>query len=129
MATETMNPESEAAISDDNFAAMLEETFGEGELTEGSVVKGTVIGIENDSVLIDVGLKSEGRVALKEFTNPGSPPEIVIGDVVDVYLERMEDRNGEAMLSREKARREEAWTMLEKAFNETERVTGSIFGR
>jgi len=129
MATETMNPESEAAISDESFAAMLEETFGEGELTEGSVVKGTVIGIENDSVLIDVGLKSEGRVALKEFTSPGSPPEIRIGDVIDVYLERMEDRNGEAMLSREKARREEAWTMLEKAFNDGERVTGSIFGR
>jgi len=129
MATETMNPLSEAAISDESFAAMLEETFGEGELTEGSVVKGTVIGIENDAVLIDVGLKSEGRVALKEFTSPGSPPEIRIGDVVDVYLERMEDRNGEAMLSREKARREEAWTMLEKAFNESERVTGSIFGR
>jgi len=129
MATETATPENEAAISDESFAAMLEETFGEGELTEGSVVKGTVIGINNDAVLIDVGLKSEGRVALKEFTSPGSPPDIKVGDIVDVYLERMEDRNGEAMLSREKARREEAWTMLEKAFNDGERVTGSIFGR
>jgi len=129
MATETTNPGHEAPLSDENFAAMLEETFGEGEMTEGSVVKGTVIDIENDSVLIDVGLKSEGRVALKEFTGPGAAPEIRVGDIVDVYLERMEDRNGEAMLSREKARREEAWTMLEKAFNDSERVTGSIFGR
>ncbi|MEE8333251.1 MAG: 30S ribosomal protein S1 [Alphaproteobacteria bacterium] len=129
MATETINPENDAAISDDSFAAMLDETFGDGKLSEGSVVKGTVIGIENDSVLIDVGLKSEGRISIREFNGPGEEPGIKMGDIVDVYLERMEDRNGEAMLSREKARREEAWTMLEKAFNETERVTGSIFGR
>ncbi|NKB18937.1 MAG: 30S ribosomal protein S1 [Alphaproteobacteria bacterium] len=116
-------------MSDEDFAGMLEETFGEGENSEGTVVKGTVIAIEGDSVLIDVGLKSEGRVALREFGVPGAAPEITSGDIVDVYLERMEDSQGEAMLSREKARREEAWTLLEKAFNDQERVTGSIFGR
>lgn len=129
MATETAASGDTAAMSDENFVAMLEETFGEGNLSEGSVVKGTVIAIEGDSVLIDVGLKSEGRVGVREFTNASGEVEISSGDIIDVYLERMEDRNGEAVLSREKARREEAWTMLEKAFNDNERVTGSIFGR
>jgi small subunit ribosomal protein S1 len=129
MATETAASGDTAMMSDDNYVAMLEETFGEGNLTEGSVVKGTVIAIDGDSVLIDVGLKSEGRVGVREFTNPSGEVEIARGDIIDVYLERMEDRNGEAVLSREKARREEAWTMLETAFNDQERVTGSIFGR
>ena len=113
----------------EDFAALLEESFGHGELTEGSVIKGTVLSIDGDNVLIDVGLKSEGRIALKEFGVPGQAPEIKVGDVVDVYLERMENRNGEAVLSRERARREEAWTQLEIAFEKTERVTGTIFGR
>jgi small subunit ribosomal protein S1 len=129
MATETAASSDTAMMSDENFVAMLEETFGEGNLTEGSVVKGTVIAIEGDSALIDVGLKSEGRVGVREFTNPAGEIEIARGDIIDVYLERMEDSNGEAVLSREKARREEAWTMLEQAFNDAERVTGSIFGR
>ena len=88
-----------------------------------------MLSVEGDSVLIDVGLKSEGRVALREFSTPGQRAEIQAGDRVDVYLERMEDRNGEAVLSRERARREEAWTQLEKAFRDTERVSGTIFGR
>jgi small subunit ribosomal protein S1 len=130
MATETAHTGAAApAAADEDFAAMLEETFIDGRLTEGSVVKGTVIGVESDTVLIDVGLKAEGRVALKEFASPGKGPEIRMGDIVDVYLERMEDRNGEAVLSREKARREEAWSMLEKAFKDSERVAGAIFGR
>ncbi len=101
----------------------------EGERAEGTVVKGTVISIENDTVLIDVGLKSEGRVSLKEFAAPGREAEIAVGDKVEVFLERMEDRNGEAMLSREKARREEAWNQLEKAFKDNAKVSGPIFGR
>ncbi len=129
MSNETAMPAEESMMSGENFAALLEETFREGELKEGSVVKGTVIAVEGDSVLIDVGLKSEGRVALKEFSTPGQEPEIKVGDKVDVYLERMEDRNGEAVLSRDRARREEAWSQLEKAFNDNERVTGNIFGR
>ncbi|MEO9961475.1 MAG: S1 RNA-binding domain-containing protein, partial [Nisaea sp.] len=92
----------------ENFAALLDESFGDVTSIEGSVVKGTVISVDNDAALIDVGLKSEGRVALKEFGNPGQKAELKPGDIVEVYVERMEDRNGEAMLSREKARREEA---------------------
>jgi len=113
----------------ESFAALLEESLGSGGGLEGTVVKGHVVAIENDMVLIDVGLKSEGRVPLKEFTAPGRPPEIKPGDTVEVYLERMEDKNGDAQLSREKARREEAWSLLEKQFQKNERVTGTIFGR
>ncbi|HKT16442.1 MAG TPA: 30S ribosomal protein S1 [Stellaceae bacterium] len=113
----------------ESFAALLDESLGTASGLEGTVVKGRVLAIENDSVLIDVGLKSEGRVALKEFAAPGRPAEIKPGDTVEVYLERMEDKNGEAQLSREKARREEAWTLLEKSFQANERVTGVIFGR
>jgi small subunit ribosomal protein S1 len=113
----------------ESFAALLDESLGTSEGLEGTVVKGRVIAVENDMVLIDVGLKSEGRVALKEFAVAGQPPELKTGDTVEVYLERMEDKNGEAVLSREKAKREEAWTALEKHFNENHRVTGIIFGR
>ena len=129
MSQETTAGGPTADTARESFAHLLEESFAEGQLTEGSVVKGTVISIENDTALIDVGLKSEGRVALKEFGAPSQEAEIKIGDRVDVYLERMEDRHGEAMLSRERARREEAWTMLEKAFKAGERVSGNIFGR
>ena len=113
----------------ESFAALLDASLGTSSSLEGTVVKGHVIGIENDMVLIDVGLKSEGRVPLKEFANAGKPAELAIGDLVEVYLERMEDKHGEAQLSREKARREEAWTLLEKSFTANERVTGVIFGR
>ncbi|MCW2244855.1 small subunit ribosomal protein S1 [Azospirillum fermentarium] len=117
------------AMGKESFAALLEESLGTAESLEGSVVKGRVVSVENDMVTIDVGLKSEGRVALKEFSVPGQPAELKVGDTVEVYLERMEDKNGEAVLSREKAKREEAWTQLEKAFNDQQRVTGVIFGR
>src|SRR5579862_6253157 len=115
----------------ESFAALLDESLGVGTNgLEGTVVKGRVISIENDAALIDVGLKSEGRVPLKEFAaGGGATPEIHVGDIVEVFLERMEDKNGEASLSREKARREEAWTLLEKNFQANERVTGTIFGR
>jgi small subunit ribosomal protein S1 len=113
----------------ESFAALLDESLGASAGLEGTVIKGTVIAIENDSVLIDVGLKSEGRVPLKEFAGPGHGPDIKPGDIVEVFLERMEDKFGEAQISRDKARREEAWTQLEKNFKENERVTGTIFGR
>jgi len=114
---------------EENFAALLDETYGTGDDLVGRVIPGTVIAIENDMAVIDVGLKSEGRVALKEFAVPGQASEIKLGDTVEVYLERMENLQGEAVLSREKARREEAWTQLEVAFKENERVSGVIFGR
>jgi small subunit ribosomal protein S1 len=113
----------------ESFAALLNESMGVANSLEGTVVKGRVISIENDIALIDVGLKSEGRVPLKEFAVGGTEPEIHVGDTVEVFLERMEDKNGEASLSREKARREEAWTQLEKSFQANDRVTGVIFGR
>ncbi|MGK9235007.1 30S ribosomal protein S1 [Inquilinus limosus] len=113
----------------ESFAALLEESLGQSESFEGTVVKGRVVSIDNDMVLIDVGLKSEGRVALKEFAVPGQPATLAAGDTVEVFIERMEDKNGEAVLSREKAKREEAWTALEKSFTDQLRVTGVIFGK
>ncbi|MGC6535878.1 MAG: 30S ribosomal protein S1 [Candidatus Puniceispirillaceae bacterium] len=123
------NSTESAMAGQENFADLLAESFGENISVEGSVVKGYVIDIAGDYAVIDVGLKSEGRVPLKEFGAPGAEAEIKSGDVVEVYVERMEDRDGQAVLSREKARREEAWIMLERAFEAQERVTGVIFGR
>ncbi len=119
----------ENSLVNENFADLLAESFSESTSVEGSVVRGTIIGIESDNVIIDVGLKSEGRIPLKEFTAPGQDPELQVGDTVEVYVERMEDKDGQALLSREKARREEAWVILERAFEAQERVTGVIFGR
>jgi len=113
----------------ENFADLLAESFNEDINIEGSVVVGTVVSLEKEAVIIDVGLKSEGRVALKEFTAPGQELKVNIGDQVEVYVERLEDRNGQALLSRDKARREEAWAALETAHDKQERVTGIIFGK
>ena len=118
-----------AAPTREDFAALIEESFSDGHLQEGSVVKGTVVGIEKDLAVIDVGLKTEGRVALKEFAGPGRNSEIKIGDTVEVYLERVENALGEAVLSRDKARREESWGKLEKAFQNNEKVQGQIFNQ
>ena len=125
--TSTTNSAADAAT--ENFADLLAESFGEGTNVEGSVVRGFVIGIEGDAVIIDVGLKSEGRVPLKELAAPGQQANVSIGDEIEVYVERMEDRNGQAVLSRDKARREEAWGVLEASFEKQERVTGVIFGK
>jgi small subunit ribosomal protein S1 len=118
-----------AAPTREDFASMIEESFGDGHLQEGSVVKGTVVGIEKDVAVIDVGLKTEGRVALREFSGPGRDGEIKLGDTVEVYLERVENALGEAVLSRDKARREESWGKLEKAFQNNEKVQGVIFNQ
>ncbi len=129
MSDPTVEPAQGFPDTGEDFATLLEESFGAKDNIEGSVIEGTVIAIENDMALIDVGLKSEGRVSLKEFAPPGQSSELKIGDKVEVFLERMENRNGEAVLSREKARREEAWEKLEEAFKKEERVSGHIFGR
>ncbi|HEX3422561.1 MAG TPA: 30S ribosomal protein S1 [Sphingomicrobium sp.] len=114
----------------DDFAALLNESLGgENEAFEGKVVKGTVTGIENDMAVIDVGLKSEGRVPLREFAAPGQKADLKIGDEVEVYVDRVENSAGEAMLSRDRARREAAWDKLEKEFEAGNRVEGVIFGR
>jgi len=114
----------------DDFAELLNKSLGgENEAFEGKVVKGTVTAIENDLAVIDVGLKSEGRVALREFAAPGQKAEIKVGDEVEVYVDRVENSQGEAMLSRDRARREAAWDTLEKEFEAGNRVEGVIFGR
>jgi len=116
------------SVSD--FEALLNETLPtEDEGFEGRVVKGTVVSVENDFAIVDIGLKAEGRVPLKEFAPAGKSAEISVGDTVEVYVDRVENALGEAILSRDKARREEAWTELEKAFEGDARVDGVIFGR
>ncbi|RZF63080.1 30S ribosomal protein S1 [Sphingomonas populi] len=118
-----------ASPTRDDFAALLELTLGGADSFEGRVVKGTVTGIENDLAVIDVGLKSEGRVPLREFAAPGQKADLKVGDEVEVYVDRVENVHGEAMLSRDRARREAAWDTLETEFAKTARVEGVIFGR
>ena len=113
----------------EDFAALLDETLGRDSGFEGSVVTGRVLRLTDEFAIVDVGLKSEGRVALKEFATPGVPPDVKPGDVIELFVERYEDRDGTIVLSREKARREESWTNLEKAFEANQRVTGTIYGR
>ena len=118
-----------ANSTSENFAELLDQSFQEMASIEGSVVSGTVLSIEKDMILIDVGLKSEGRVSLREFGNSEDDIQINPGDIVEVYIERLEDINGHAVLSREKAKREESWINLEKALEEQKRVNGVIFGK
>ncbi|HWD49841.1 MAG TPA: S1 RNA-binding domain-containing protein, partial [Rhizomicrobium sp.] len=125
----TATAESIATPSREDFAAMLEASFETRSPQEGNVIRGKVVAIENDYAVVDVGLKTEGRVALKEFSMPGQPANVNVGDDVEVYLERVENALGDAVLSRDKARREESWIKLERAFNEQTRVQGVIFGR
>ncbi len=113
----------------DDFAALLEESFSAGHSGEGQVVKGIITAIEKDMAIIDVGLKVEGRVPMKEFGAKSKDGQLKVGDTVEVYVERIENALGEAMLSREKARREESWVRLEEKFNRGERVEGVIFNQ
>ena len=113
----------------ESFAELLDQSFQEMTSLEGSVVTGTVLSIEKDMILIDVGLKSEGRVPIREFGNNEDELNIKVGDQVEVFIERLEDANGQAILSREKARREESWVNLEKALEKQQRVNGVIFGK
>ena len=117
------------APSREDFAALLDESYGQNEAFEGSVIKGIVVAIEKDVAVIDLGLKTEGRVALKEFQGPGREGALHVGDEVEVYLERIENALGEAVISRDKARREESWVKLEKAFEKQEKVEGIIFNQ
>ncbi len=113
----------------EDFAAMLEESFGPEGKFDGKVVTGTIIAVDKEAATIDIGLKAEGRIPLKEFAAHGQTADLNVGDQVEVFVERIENARGEAMLSREKARREEAWTVLEKSYEAEERVNGVIFGR
>jgi len=113
----------------ESFSDLLDQSFQEMTSIEGSVVSGTVLSIEKDMILIDIGLKSEGRVPIREFGNNEDEINLKPGDTVEVYIERLEDSNGQAILSREKARREESWVNLEKALEKQQRVNGVIFGK
>jgi small subunit ribosomal protein S1 len=115
--------------SKEDFASLLDDSLAGKKSFEGSVVKGLIVGIHNDIAIIDVGLKSEGRVPVKEFSGHGRTAEIRVGDTVDVYVERMEDKNGEALLSVEKARREAVWGELDKSYQDGALVNGVIFGK
>ena len=116
-------------IEVESFADLFAEQIKIDEKKEGQVVKGTIISIENDMMIIDVGYKTEGRISVREFSSKDNSKLPVEGDIIDVYLEKVENRNGEAVLSREKARREESWGTLEKASEDKEKVNGTIFGR
>src|SRR6202000_1397910 len=118
-----------AHLGGEDFASLLDESLGVDSGFDGSVVTGRVVRLTDEFAVVDVGLKSEGRVALKEFGPPGAKPDVKPGDMIELYVERYEDRDGTIILSREKARREEAWTNLEKAFEGQQRVTGTIYGR
>ena len=126
-----MNATTEARANPgmEDFAALLDESLGPDTGFAGSVVSGRVLRIDDDFAVVDVGLKSEGRVPLKEFAAPGQKPEVKVGDVIELFVERYEDRDGAIVLSREKARREEAWSNLEKSHQAGQRVNGTIFGR
>ncbi|MDD3371489.1 MAG: 30S ribosomal protein S1 [Alphaproteobacteria bacterium] len=118
-----------ASTGGESFADMLDQAFGKTGSLEGKVVKGVIVNIDGDNAVIDVGLKSEGRVPLREFATNGVAAELKVGDSVEVFLERMESRDGEASLSREKAKREESWVILQQSFEKQAHVTGIIFGR
>ena len=116
-------------LQGEDFSQLLDETLGRDSAFEGSVITGRIVRLTDEFAIVDVGLKSEGRVPLKEFGPPGAKPEVQPGDLVELYVERYEDRDGSIVLSREKARREEAWSNLERAFENNQRVSGAIYGR
>jgi small subunit ribosomal protein S1 len=120
---------SQANPTREDFAALLQESFAANDLAEGYVAKGIVTAIEKDVAIVDVGLKVEGRVPLKEFGAKSKDGTLKVGDEVEVYVERIENALGEAVLSREKARREESWAKLEVKFEAGERVEGVIFNQ
>jgi small subunit ribosomal protein S1 len=118
-----------ASVTMEEFEALLQESFEVDTPEEGTVVKGKIIAIEAGQAIVDVGYKMEGRVDIKEFADPGESPKISVGEVVEVFLRAAENAKGEAVISREMARREEAWDRLEKAYSDEVRVDGAIFGR
>jgi small subunit ribosomal protein S1 len=113
--------------TNENFAQLLEESFSKEAKKVGSLVKGQVVAIEKDSVVVDIGYKAEGRVPIKEFTPPDKKPEL--GDEVEVFFENAENKFGDAVLSRERAKRETAWSVMEKALKDKVQVKGNIFSR
>ena len=113
----------------ENFSELLDKSLTNFKKKEGQIVSGTVLFVQNDNVVVDVGLKSEGRIPIREFFSPGEENNIKPGDKFDVLVEKLENKEGEALLSREKARREESWTNLERSLEKKEQVQGVITGR
>ena len=99
---------------EENFNELLEKSLLDFKYKEGQIIKGTVLSIVNDTVVVDVGLKSEGRIPIKEFHSPGEEHNVKVGEKYDVYLEKLENKEGEALLSRDRARKEESWNNLRK---------------
>lgn len=124
-----MSQSSTQRVENESFADLLNSTMTERRNFDGSVVKGTIVAIRGDMAVVDVGLKSEGRVLLRDLTNRVTNEEPRVGDLIDVYVERLEDKHGEAVLSVEKARREAAWVELEKACESGELINGVMFGK
>ncbi|MFN7038209.1 MAG: 30S ribosomal protein S1 [Alphaproteobacteria bacterium] len=112
----------------ENFEELFSQSI-QNEKKEGTVVKGEIIAIDNDTVVVDIGLKSEGRISIKEFYSDGSTPDLNVGDEVEVFLEKVENRNGKIVLSAEKALKEKTWVVLEQLHERTENVDGTIFGK
>ncbi len=120
------NVNTNAPVSTEDFAALLDEYMGADKGLQGTVVKGTIVAVNEDFITVDVGLKSEGRIDIREF---GANTDLKVGDKVDVFVDKYEDKDGQVVLSREKARREESWAELEKSLEKGEHVIGTIFGR
>ena len=123
------NKKSNLEISNEDFAKLIDNSFTDNIKYEKQIIKGNIISVSKDNVLIDVGLKSEGRIPISEFTRPGQTPELKTGDKIDVYVDKLDDNNGEIKLSREKAVKQISWDSLERAFNKGEKVVGIPFSR
>ena len=119
----------EEIILEENFNELLEKSLLDFKYKEGQIIKGTVLSIVNDTVVVDVGLKSEGRIPIKEFHSPGEEHNVKVGEKYDVYLEKLENKEGEALLSRDRARKEESWNNLEKIQDSNQQVMGIITER
>ena len=124
-----MAESSNIKISNSEYDDLLSKSFKNTNIKEKSIISGTIVSIENDIVTIDVGLKSEGRVPINEFSRPGQKPEISVGDETEVFIEHVDNANGETSLSREKAVKQKAWHNLQESFNENKVVTGIPFNR
>ena len=111
---------------EENFNELLEKSLSDFKYKEGQIIKGTVLSIVNDTVVVDVGLKSEGRIPIKEFHSPGEEHSVKVGEKYDVYLEKLENKEGEALLSRDRARKEESWNNFEKIQDSNQQIMGII---
>ena len=124
-----MKQENKLEISNSDYDKLILDSFKNSNIKEKSITTGKIVSIQNDIVTIDVGLKSEGRIPLNEFSRPGQKPEINIGDETEVYIENVDNANGETMLSREKAVKQKAWHNLQDSFSNNKVVTGIPFNR